>query len=595
MLRIIGYAGPWAVPLATLTVVIVFLIGRALVRTAGVGKGDAAARAGVANTILFWGFVSAVLGFLGQCDALYRMMSVVVGAQALSPQVLAEGFGGSFVPTLWGVGLLLVSGVAWLMLSGARLGRALLFAALVIPMAALAGCGGGASQAPTDITQGVWIGDGGPDRFLFDLQGTAPDSLFGVVHVLSGGRMTSELPITRASYHAPDLEMFIAATNATYTGRVEPDKGRVRGGLSFGGEAGPRMELRWADPTDLPGFRALADAGPYTYREPTAGTDGWQVAAPEDVGLDRAALEAMVNGVAQGEGGLIHSLLVVRNGKLVLDEYFHGFTADDLHRLASTTKSVSGLLVGAALDRGLIPGPDAPLLRFFPDAASGAAPEWSGETLHHLLSMSMGLDWTPQEMDGVHGTGPAFFRQVLGRKVADPPGTRWDYVSANVNLLAGVIRQATGTHADVFARDVLFGPLGIDTFDWEYGKVDGYPLMDGSLQLRPRDMAKIGAMVADGGCWNDQQVIGESWIDEVTKPHFQTGQPLGGYGDLWWLGELPSGQGVEPMVVANGWGSQFIVIFPRLDMVVVTTGGNEDNGRHLDVGTVLARYLLAGT
>ncbi|HSG48058.1 MAG TPA: serine hydrolase, partial [Longimicrobiales bacterium] len=358
--------------------------------------------------------------------------------------------------------------------------------------------------------------------------------------------------------------MFVASTNATYTGRVELDKGRIRGGLSFAGQAGAQMELRWADPTDLPGFRALSGAGPYAYRQPTAGGDGWEVASPEDVGLDRAALEALVNGVADGEGGLIHSLLVVRNGKLVLDEYFHGFTAGDLHRLASTTKSVSGLLVGAALDRGTIPALDAPLLRFFPDAGPVVTPEWAGETLHHLMSMSMGLDWTPEEKDGVHGTGPAFFRQVLGRKVADPPGTKWDYASANVNLLAGVLHQATGKHADAFATDVLFTPLGIESFDWDRGKVDGYNLMDGSLRLRPRDMAKIGAVVADGGRWNGRQVIGEQWIDEFTRPHLQTGEPLAGYGDLWWLGELPCSQGMEPMVVANGLGSQFIVIFPRL-------------------------------
>jgi CubicO group peptidase (beta-lactamase class C family) len=549
--------------------------------------------AGLGSAILFWGFVSAALGFLGQCDALYRLMGVVVTAPALSPEVMAEGFGGSFVPTLWGAGLLLVSGLAWLAFS--RIGRtgARVLAMLALPLIVIMGCGNATSQAPTDITQGVWVGSGGADQFLFDLRGSVPDSLFGVVHVLHAGKKSSELPITRASYNAPDIEMFIQSTNATYKGRVELDKGRIRGGLSFGGQPGSQMELRWSDPSGLPGYRALAGAGPYTYREPTAGDDGWQVASPEDVGLDRGALEALVNAVAQNEAGLIQSLLVVRDGKLVMDEYFHGYGTADVHPIASVTKSVSGLLVGAALDRGLISGLDTPLLQFFPMKPSVVDPGWEKETLHHLMSMSMGLDWTREEMDGVHGTGEDFFLRVLSRKVANSPGTRWDYVSANVDLLAGVLYNATGKHADVFAKEVLFIPLGIQAYDWEYGKVDGYDLMDGSLQLRPRDMAKIGTMVADGGRWNGKQVIGEAWIDEFTKLHFQTGEPLGGYGDLWWLGELPSSGGMEPMIVANGWGSQLIVIFPRLDMVVVTTGGNESNGRHLDIGPVLARYLLS--
>jgi CubicO group peptidase (beta-lactamase class C family) len=593
MLRIIGYAGPWALPLATLTVVLAVLIVRGIVRTMTDRKGDPAQAAGLGSAILFWGFVAAALGFLGQCAALYKITSIVVSAPALSPELLAEGFGGSFVPTLWGVGLLLVAGLAWLALFGVGRVGTRAFVLLALPLIALAGCGDATSQAPADVTQGVWVGDAGVDKFLFDLDGAAPDSLFGVVHVLHAGKKSSELPITRASYHAPDLEMFIQSTNATYKGRVELDKGRIRGGLSFGGQPGSQMELRWSDPSDLPGYRALAGTGPYAYREPTAGDDGWQVASPEDVGLDRGALEALVDAVARDEAGLIQSLLVVRNGKLVLDEYFHGYGPADVHPIASVTKSVSGLLVGAALDRGMIPGLDTPLLHFFTQKPSVVGPGWEKETLHHLTSMSMGLDWTREEMDGVHGTGGDFFSKVLGRKVADLPGTRWDYASANVDLLAGVLREATGEHADVFAKEVLFAPLGIRTYDWEYGKVDGYPLMDGSLQLRPRDMAKIGTMVANGGRWDGKQVIGESWIQEFTRLHFQTGEPLAGYGDLWWLGELPSGGGVEPMIVANGLGSQFIVIFPGLDMVVVTTGGNESNGRHLDIGPVLARYLLS--
>ena len=464
---------------------------------------------------------------------------------------------------------------------------------LLCSLMCVVACADAASQGPADITQGVWVGDGGADQFLFDLQGSGPD-LGGVVHILSGGKKISEMVITRARYDAPDLEMFVARSDATYRGRVDLDRGRIRGVLSFGGRPGPEMELEWAEPDHHPGFAALAGGERFTYRPPPDLGDGLTVAAAEDVGLDPVALAAVVDAVANGEAGLIHSLLVMREGKLVLDEYFHGFSADDYHRTASVTKSVAALLVGAALDRGMIPSLDVPLLDFFPYAEEGVSPGWEDETLHHLLSMSMGVDWTAQEMEGVHGTGPDFFRTVLARSISSPPGSKWDYASANVNLLAGVIHRATGRHADAFAAEVLFEPLGIEALDWEYGKVDGYNLMDGSLQLRPRDLAKIGVMVAAGGRWNGEQVIGEQWVREFTSPHHATGQPLGGYGDLWWLGELPGRDGPEPLIVANGWGSQFIVIFPRLDMVVVTTGGNEDNGRHLDLADVLTQYLTRG-
>lgn len=458
---------------------------------------------------------------------------------------------------------------------------------------ASAGCSSSSSQV-ADITSGAWAGAGGPDTFLFELEGTPPDSLFGIVHVMTDGKMTSELAITRASYRPPTIEMFVQATNATYRGQVDAARGRIQGGLTFGGQAGSDMELEWVDPSGFSGYRALAQDGPYTYRQPLQGIDGWQTTTPEDVGLDRGALEALVNGIALEKAGLIHSLQVIREGRLVLDEYFHGYTPDDLHRLASATKSISSLLVGIAVDRGLIPGVEEPLLRFF-DQSGGATKRWSEETLRDLLTMTMALDWTAQEMDTVHGTGPDFFQQVLSRRVVSTPGTEWNYVSANVDLLAGVIFSATGQHADAFAREALFAPLGITAYDWEYGKRNGYVLMDGSLQLRPRDLAKVGATVAAGGVWDGRRVISKEWIDESTRTHMSTGQlpALGGYGYLWWTGEMPTSRGTTPVVVANGQGSQFIMIFPNLDLVVVSTGGNDDNGRHLAVGQVLAETLLA--
>jgi CubicO group peptidase (beta-lactamase class C family) len=453
------------------------------------------------------------------------------------------------------------------------------------------GFASGASQAPQDITRGVWAGGGGPDTFLFELRGTPPDSMVGMVHVMRGGRMESQLAITRASYRPPDLEMYIASTNATYRGRVHVSRGRVDGGLTFGGQPGPEMDLRWMDPSGLPGFVALEGGAPYAYRKPADGIEGWQTATPEEVGLDRRAVQSLVNAVASDEAGLIHSLQIVLDGKLVVDEYFHGYGPDDLHRLASTTKSVSSLLVGAAIDRGLIAGVDVGLEELLGEPMA-TDPGWHEETLRDLLTMSMGLDWSPAEKESLHGTGPDFFRRVLARAVVTDPGSTWDYVSANVNLLAGAIFNATGEHAETFARKVLLEPLGIGVFDWEPGKEGGYNLMDGSLRLRPRDLAKIGAMVANGGRWNDRQVISENWIRESTRSHLDTGQPFGGYGYLWWTGELPPGQGSEPIVVANGMGSQFIVILPQLDMVVVTTGGNDNNGRHMDFGRVLAVTLL---
>ncbi len=320
------------------------------------------------------------------------------------------------------------------------------------------------------------------------------------------------------------------------------------------------------------------------------------MAGAGSVGVDPAALERTVTSVARGEAGFLKSLVVVRHGRLILDEYFHGWGPGDLSPIASCTKSVSSLLVGIAMQEGRIPrGVQTPLLDFFPDEQASAAVGWDGLTLENLLTMSMALDWSPEEAEATHGTGPEAFRQILGRRVTGIPGQDWQYVSMNVNLLAEVIRRATGEHAEAFARRVLFGPLGITAWNWDGGKTAGYNLMDGSLRLRPRDMARIGTMVLAGGTWQGKRVVDEGWIRRSLTPRFPAGDRGEGYGYLWWTWDVPGPDGqVIHLAWANGLGSQFIFLVPALDLVVVTTGGNHENGKHLAIGEVILRDLLPG-
>jgi CubicO group peptidase (beta-lactamase class C family) len=249
---------------------------------------------------------------------------------------------------------------------------------------------------------------------------------------------------------------------------------------------------------------------------------------------------------------------------------------------------VSSLLVGLAVDQGKVSGVDASVLSFFPNLERPDDNLWETETLHHLLSMSMGLDWGGG--GDSHGTGPEFFQQVLERKVSHEPGSHWAYHSANVNLLAGVIKEATSRHADVFAEQYLFKPLGITAYDWSYKAEDGYRLMDGSLHLRPRDMAKLGMLLRDQGRWQGRQVVSADWIGQSTTPQISTDGPQE-YGYLWWLGTFPGRDGEQPVVFANGHGSQFIAWLPERDLILVVTGGNEDNGKHFAIAEVLGRYF----
>ncbi|MCP4574656.1 MAG: serine hydrolase [bacterium] len=433
------------------------------------------------------------------------------------------------------------------------------------------------------ITSWLWLGRGGPESFYWEVWPDG-DGFGGVVHTVRDGKKQTELPVDQVVWEAPDLELHMDTTGVVFRGRLVDDGTRIEGRLHFGGEEGPEFNLERVDPASATVLAARGfDAVPWAYRVPAAKDDGWIVGDAAAHGLPHATVVTLVDRICAGDAGVIHSLLLVAGGELVVEEYFHGYGPADVHRLASVTKSVSSLLTGVAVDRGAITGVEVPVMDFFPDLEPSADHRWRDITLHHLLSMSMGLDWGPDE--DPHGTGPAFFGQVLGRRIVHAPGTRWAYHSANVNLLAGVLREATGLHADAFAERHLFTPLGITDYDWSFMATDGYRLMDGSLQLRPRDMAKLGMLVRGEGRWRGEQIVSTDWIRRSVSRQIDTDGPEG-YGYLWWLGNL--GEDL-PVVLANGHGSQFIGWLPDRDLIIVVTGGNEDNGKHFAIVDLLSR------
>ncbi|MFC1660377.1 serine hydrolase domain-containing protein [Gemmatimonadota bacterium] len=457
------------------------------------------------------------------------------------------------------------------------------------------GCEGQVGTGPADLTDGIWSFQAGPSEFLWEFSTKESGELSCLVHEILGGKKFLETPCESVALLGDTLVIQMP-TGVGYRGVLDLSRGTVSGGLLYPGGGGPDAQFRWAPVREYPTLRSRPEGEEaYSYRPPEALDDGWPVGSPEELGVDRLALERTVSAIGSGEAGFLKSFLVVRNGTLILEEYFHEYGKSDLSPLMSCTKSVSSLLVGLAIQEGRIDGEDVHLLDFFPDAREETGSGWGRLTLKHLLTMSLALDWSPEEAENLHGTGPDAFRQILARNVVGRPGEVWQYVNMNVNLLAGVLHQATGEHAESFARRALFEPLGITEWSWDHGRTEGFNLMDGSLRLRPRDMARLGALVLAGGSWQGRQVVNEEWIRRSITPHLSAGPGSEGYGYLWWTMDLPDPAGPPLRVVfANGWGSQFILVFPAQDLVVVTTGGNQENGKHLAIGEVLVEHLLPG-
>ena len=341
--------------------------------------------------------------------------------------------------------------------------------------------------------------------------------------------------------------------------------------------------------------------------------DGWIIATPEDMGLDGARLCAIAERLKVTNSN-VHGVVIVRDGKLVFEQYFAGydepwggasgryeFDASTLHDLRSVTKSVVSLLLGIALDRKLIPSLDEPVTKYFPEYTEVRTPGWDKITLRHLLKMSSGLQWDENlpwnekndEWHLVNDTDP--LRYVFQKPFAFPPDTFFTYNGGGTDLLGKVIEKASGVRIDAFANEVLFGPLGIT--DWELKDYrNGKQATAAGLRLRPRDAAKIGQLVLNHGAWNGRQIVSATWIAESIKPRFQATNMFGGlfyYGYQWWIGRTLLGDREIKWVAGQGLGGQRLIIVPDHHLVVVVTQGLYPSGRQgqatLDL---LANFIL---
>ena len=338
----------------------------------------------------------------------------------------------------------------------------------------------------------------------------------------------------------------------------------------------------------------------------------WTIANPESAGLRREPLRDLVEWLDGFGQANIHSVLVVRQGRLLFEHYRAGedqcwgeplgnvaHGPDSKHDLRSVTKSVISLLLGIALDRKLIRDIDEAIIDWFPQYSDLRTPEKERISLRHLLTMSAGLEWN----ENVPFTDPKNseirmlcsadqYRYVLEQPVVAPGGQVWNYNSGCTLLLEAVLAKAAGGALDDVAREFLLEPLSITDFAWAKNFKSGI-LEVGGLRLRSRDLAKIGQLVLNGGNWNGRQIVSQKWVKESTAAHIGPADLTYFYGYQWWLGRsLVEGREV-PWICAMGHGGQRIFAVPALDLVAVVTAGLYADAIHGRLPLVIFnRYVL---
>lgn len=345
---------------------------------------------------------------------------------------------------------------------------------------------------------------------------------------------------------------------------------------------------------------------------PAAGE--WPVATPESVGLSGAKLCEMVRWLDDWRQSDVHAVLVVRHGKLVFEHYFSGtdeewgravgqvaFGPEMKHDERSVSKTVVALVLGIVIDKGLIKSIDEPVLSFFPEYSDLRTPEKDEIKLRDLLTMSAGLEWheddTPYTNDANSenrmDAAPDPYRYALQQAVVEPPGQVWNYNSGATEVVAAVLKKATGKPVDELARTLLFAPLGITDVDWSHNE-KGDPIAAAGLRLRPRDLAKIGQLVLQRGTWNGAKLVPASWIDAAMTPRINVpGFNSIFYGYFLWLGRSLVEQRDVRWAAAVGLGGQRLFIVPELDLVVVVNAGLYTSSLQASVPpAILNQYVL---
>jgi len=323
-----------------------------------------------------------------------------------------------------------------------------------------------------------------------------------------------------------------------------------------------------------------------SHAAPTWPAAEWPQSAPEAQGMSSVELATMLEGIASDNPG-IRSVTVVRHGTVVLDTRISPFARGDRHDVHSCTKSVLSALVGIAIERGDLHGCDTRVLDFFPGYEIAHLDQGKRAlTLSHLLTMSAGLktedsylyNWSGlRKMRASHD----WAQYILDLPMVTEPGTRFEYSNGVSQLIAIILQDATGQSVEAYAREHLFGPIGIVDYTWQGSRPDdswGYS----GLGMHPLDMARLGYLYLRGGEWDGVQVVPTNWVRNSTSPQITAGTLAKSYGYQWWVD--------DDMFMMQGYGGQFVYVLPARDLVVVFTGALTQR-RFFTPRSLLSNYI----
>lgn len=300
--------------------------------------------------------------------------------------------------------------------------------------------------------------------------------------------------------------------------------------------------------------------------------------APVSVAPDSAVYHSIVS-KAERLAPPLGSLLISRDGDLVVEEYFNGMQPHRLVNIKSASKSILSALMGIALHRGVIDSIDRRLVEFFPQHLdTTTAPRKAQISLRHILSMQACLETTSFYNYGEWVASSNWLRSALEQPMVCEPGSSMVYSTGNSHIVSAILTEASGMTTRQFAERYLFGPLGITRLAWDRSP-EGYYFGGNNMALSPRALLKFGEMYLNGGRYDGKQILSEEWIERSWERYGRSDYSNHEYGLFWWIDEYAG----RTVYFAWGYGGQYVFVVPTLDLVVVYTSSlptRSESDRH---------------
>ncbi len=303
-------------------------------------------------------------------------------------------------------------------------------------------------------------------------------------------------------------------------------------------------------------------------------------ATPENQGISSDLFTALLRELDASKDTEMHHFMALRHGKVICECNFAPYPKGMWHITHSMCKSITGMAIGMLIEEGKLKL-DENIYDIFPDHINAFSKIFRPViTVENLLTMTSGVTFNESGIV----SGNDWLGSFLNASVNGKPGTEFQYNSLNTYVLSAIVTKRTGETLTEYLTPRLFGPLGITKYYWETCP-KGITKGGWGLFLCAEDMAKLGQLYLQRGKWNGQQLVSEYWIEISTARHLKTQNDTYGYGYQLWMEQRPGS------FEYNGMLGQNVIIYPDMDMVLVTNAGNKEMFQDCIMLNIIRKYF----